>query len=72
LEKLAVTARHPFPGGNGTGGANFVVGVTFGEKMLSAMPLGFGGHIEGKEPIDPEVAQRGPAPARHAAECCDV
>src|SRR5580704_17474948 len=21
------TARHPFPGGNGTGGANFVVGV---------------------------------------------
>src|SRR5580704_4410716 len=27
---------------------------TFGEKMLSAMRLGFGGHIEGKEPIDPE------------------
>jgi hypothetical protein len=27
LEKLAVTARHPFPGGNGTGGANFVVSV---------------------------------------------
>jgi 6-phosphogluconate dehydrogenase len=27
---------------------------TFGEKMLSAMRFGFGGHIEGKEPLDPE------------------
>jgi len=27
---------------------------TFGEKVLSAMRFGFGGHIEGKEPIDPE------------------
>jgi 6-phosphogluconate dehydrogenase len=27
---------------------------TFGEKMLSAMRFGFGGHIEGGEPIDPE------------------
>jgi 6-phosphogluconate dehydrogenase len=27
---------------------------TFGEKMLSAMRFGFGGHIEGKEPIDPD------------------
>ncbi|HEX4025175.1 MAG TPA: decarboxylating 6-phosphogluconate dehydrogenase [Steroidobacteraceae bacterium] len=27
---------------------------TFGEKMLSAMRLGFGGHIEGNEPIDPK------------------
>jgi 6-phosphogluconate dehydrogenase len=27
---------------------------TFGEKMLSAMRFGFGGHIEGNEPIDPE------------------
>ena len=27
---------------------------TFGEKMLSAMRFGFGGHIEGQEPIDPE------------------
>ena len=27
---------------------------TFGEKVLSAMRYGFGGHIEGKEPIDPE------------------
>jgi 6-phosphogluconate dehydrogenase len=27
---------------------------TFGEKLISAMRLGFGGHIEGQEPIDPE------------------
>ncbi len=27
---------------------------TFAEKMLSAMRLGFGGHVEGQEPIDPE------------------
>jgi 6-phosphogluconate dehydrogenase len=27
---------------------------TFGEKMLSAMRFVFGGHIEGKEPIDPQ------------------
>ena len=27
---------------------------TFGEKILSAMRFGFGGHIEGSEPIDPE------------------
>jgi 6-phosphogluconate dehydrogenase len=26
---------------------------TFGEKMLSAMRFGFGGHVEGQEPIDP-------------------
>ena len=26
---------------------------TFGEKVLSAMRFGFGGHIEGNEPIDP-------------------
>jgi len=26
----------------------------FGEKMLSAMRFGFGGHIEGQEPTDPE------------------
>jgi 6-phosphogluconate dehydrogenase len=31
---------------------------TFGEKVLSAMRFGFGGHIEGKEAIDP---QPGPA-----------
>ncbi len=27
---------------------------TFGEKLLSAMRFGFGGHIEGQEPIDPQ------------------
>ena len=27
---------------------------TFGDKLLSAMRFGFGGHIEGNEPIDPE------------------
>ena len=26
---------------------------SFGEKLLSAMRFGFGGHVEGKEPIDP-------------------
>jgi len=26
---------------------------TFGEKVLSAMRYGFGGHVEGQEPIDP-------------------
>jgi hypothetical protein len=33
---------------------------TFGEKMLSAMRFGFGGHIEGKEPIDPEPTREMP------------
>lgn len=33
---------------------------TFAEKMLSAMRFGFGGHIEGKEPIDPEPQLAGP------------
>jgi len=28
---------------------------TFGERMLSAMRFGFGGHIEGMEPIDPQA-----------------
>ena len=32
---------------------------TFGEKMLSAMRLGFGGHVEGQEPIDPEPKPKG-------------
>ena len=27
---------------------------TFAEKILSAMRFGFGGHVEGSEPIDPE------------------
>ena len=26
---------------------------TFGERMISAMRFGFGGHVEGQEPIDP-------------------
>jgi 6-phosphogluconate dehydrogenase len=43
---------------------------TFAEKVLSAMRFGFGGHIEGGEPIDPEPkledAQRRP-PTRRAA-----
>ena len=30
---------------------------TFGEKMLSAMRFGFGGHIEGVESIDPQPKQ---------------
>jgi 6-phosphogluconate dehydrogenase len=36
---------------------------TFSEKMLSAMRFGFGGHIEGMEPIDPK-----PQEVKHAAE----
>jgi 6-phosphogluconate dehydrogenase len=39
---------------------------TFGEKMLSAMRFGFGGHVEGKEPLDPE-SNAGSA-TQHAAE----
>jgi hypothetical protein len=37
--------------------------------MLSAMRLGFGGHVEGSEPIDaaPDCAQR-PSGVRVAAE----
>lgn len=46
---------------------------TFGEKMLSAMRFGFGGHIEGQESIDPEPEAKakqstGHAIARDAAE----
>jgi 6-phosphogluconate dehydrogenase len=44
---------------------------TFGEKMLSAMRFGFGGHVEGKEPIDPESKPResqARAATPHAAE----
>jgi len=36
---------------------------SFGEKMLSAMRFGFGGHIEGQEPIDPE-----PKPKQNQAQ----
>jgi 6-phosphogluconate dehydrogenase len=44
---------------------------TFGEKMLSAMRFGFGGHVEGQEPIDPEPKPKGSqgnAAAQRAAE----
>jgi len=43
---------------------------TFGEKMLSATRFGFGGHIEGAKPIDPEPKPEpaAPPPQRHAAE----
>ncbi|WEK52086.1 MAG: decarboxylating 6-phosphogluconate dehydrogenase [Candidatus Kaistia colombiensis] len=34
----------------------------FGDKMLSAMRFGFGGHLEGKTPITPQAATR-PAPS---------
>jgi len=37
----------------------------FAERMLSAMRFGFGGHVEGAEPIDPQTM---PHPVRHAAE----
>jgi len=40
---------------------------TFGEKMLSAMRFGFGGHVEGQESIDPQVRPAPPA-ASGAAE----
>jgi 6-phosphogluconate dehydrogenase len=44
---------------------------TFGEKMLSAMRFGFGGHVEGQERVDPEPkpkdSQRHSA-AKQAAE----
>ncbi len=43
---------------------------TFGEKMLSAMRFGFGGHIEGNEPIDPEPKSeqsQGHSAPQHAA-----
>ena len=33
---------------------------TFGEKMLSAMRFGFGGHVEGQEPIDPQPKPKQP------------
>jgi 6-phosphogluconate dehydrogenase len=36
---------------------------TFGEKILSAMRFGFGGHVEGQESSDPEAKPKG-APGR--------
>ena len=44
---------------------------TFGEKILSAMRFGFGGHIEGSEPSDPEPKTKKPqgrAASQNAAE----
>ena len=44
---------------------------TFGEKMLSALRFGFGGHIEGQESIDPEPRPKqsqGQSTAQNAAE----
>ncbi len=44
---------------------------TFGERMLSAMRFGFGGHIEGNEPIDPQpkpAESQGFSAARNAEE----
>jgi 6-phosphogluconate dehydrogenase len=44
---------------------------TFGEKMLSAMRFGFGGHIEGQESIEPEPKSdqsQGRSAASKAAE----
>ena len=44
---------------------------TFGEKMLSALRFGFGGHIEGQEFIDPEPKPKqsqGHSTAQNAAE----
>jgi len=38
---------------------------TFGEKVLSAMRFQFGGHVEGREPIDPQPA---PGTARGATK----
>jgi 6-phosphogluconate dehydrogenase len=43
---------------------------TFGEKMLSAMRLGFGGHVEGHESTDTAPKLKGsqnPSAAQHAA-----
>jgi 6-phosphogluconate dehydrogenase len=41
---------------------------TFGEKLLSAMRLGFGGHIEGQESLDP---QQKPAKSRAAPNAAE-
>jgi 6-phosphogluconate dehydrogenase len=42
---------------------------TFGEKMLSAMRFGFGGHVEGQESIDPESKlTQGRSAAHNVAE----
>ena len=45
---------------------------TFGEKMLSAMRFGFGGHIEGQESIDPEPKPKKSQGHVSRAECRGV
>lgn len=40
---------------------------TFGDKLLSAMRFGFGGHIEGAESIDPKPGPKG-SPGRSATQ----
>ena len=39
---------------------------TFGEKMPSTMRFGFGGHVEGQEPIDPAPKPKDAYPARRS------
>jgi 6-phosphogluconate dehydrogenase len=44
---------------------------TFGERLLSAMRFGFGGHVEGQEPIDPKPKPKDSqhhSASQHAAE----
>ena len=45
---------------------------TFGEKMLSAMRFGFGGHIEGQEFIDPRIKAKKIARSLSSKECHGV
>ena len=40
---------------------------TFGEKMLSAVRFGFGGQVEGQEPIEPEETAASPVGHRRHA-----
>ena len=42
---------------------------TFGEKMLSAVRFGFGGQVEGQEPVDPDRNLRMRHVARNANGC---
>jgi 6-phosphogluconate dehydrogenase (decarboxylating) len=35
---------------------------TFGEKMPSTMRFGFGGHVEGQEPVDPALKTKDALP----------
>jgi 6-phosphogluconate dehydrogenase len=40
---------------------------SFGEKLLSAMRFGFGGHLEGQETMDPEAIDPAPKSATPSA-----